>query len=167
MTNVTLSSGAGGVVRQRRNVGEIDAWGLEADLAWRMTETLEIGLTGAWTTAEVDGGTAAAQLTGLRPAQTPEVALSATVLWEPIEPLRLRATARHEGDRWDDDLNTRRLSAATSLDLRVDWRATPTVDLYLAAENVTDAAVQTARTGDGIVSYDQPRTVRVGMVWRP
>lgn len=167
VTNVTIGPGGGGVIRQRQNAGDVDAWGLEADLAWRVASSFELSVTGAWTTAEVDGGSAAPQLTGLRPAQTPEVALSATALWTPIEPLRLRAVVRHEGDRWDDDLNTRRLSAATSLDLRADWTVTPAVDFYVAAENVTDARVQTAQTFDGIESYDQPRTVRVGMVWRP
>jgi hypothetical protein len=44
---------------------------------------------------------------------------------------------------------------------------TSAVDLYLSAENVTDAAVETARTFDGIKSHDQPRTLRVGIIWRP
>lgn len=181
VTNVTIGFGpgvipalpaggfipAGGVLRQRQNAGDVDAYGLEADVGYRFSETFEVRVSGAWTRAEVDGGSQAPQLTGLRPAQTPEVAITAEAAWTPITPLTLRAVARHEGDRWDDDLNTRALSAATSLDLRADWRLSPAVALYIAAENLTDAAIETAQTGDGIESYDQPRTVRVGLVWRP
>jgi vitamin B12 transporter len=178
VTNVTIGVGpgvfpvagfvpAGGVLRQRRNAGDVDAWGLEADLGWTVSDRLRLKLSGAWTRAEVDGGSAAPQLTGLRPAQTPELAISAEAVWTPIAPLTLRLAVRHEGDRFDDDLNSRALSAATSADLRADWRLTPAVGLYVAAENVTDAAVETAQTFDGIESYDQPRTVRIGVVWRP
>ncbi|MES2036143.1 MAG: TonB-dependent receptor, partial [Pseudomonadota bacterium] len=181
VTNVTIGFGpgvipalpaggfipAGGVLRQRQNAGDVDAFGLEVEAGYRWGETFAVKLSGAWTEAEVDGGADAPQLTGLRPAQTPEVAVSGEAVWTPVAPLSLRATVRYEGDRWDDDLNTRELSAATSLDLRADWRVTPAATLYLAAENVTDAAIETAQTGDGIESYDQPRTVRVGLVWRP
>lgn len=178
VTNVTVGFGpgtfpvagfvpGGGVLRQRRNAGDVDAWGLEADLGWTVSDRLRLKLSGAWTRAEVDGGSAAPQLTGLRPAQTPELAISAEAVWTPLAPLTLRLAVRHEGDRFDDDLNTRALSAATSADLRADWRLTPAVDLYLSAENITDAAVETAQTFDGIESYDQPRTVRIGVVWRP
>ncbi|HRD47828.1 MAG TPA: TonB-dependent receptor, partial [Caulobacter sp.] len=178
VTNVTIGFGpgvfpvagfipAGGVLRQRQNAGDIDAWGVEAELDWRVTDSLDLRLAGAWTQAEVDGGSAAPQLTGLRPAQTPEVAMSAEARWEPIEPLMLRFTVRHEGERWDDDLNTRRLSAATTLDMRADWSVTNRTVLYLAVENFADAEVETAQTGDGIESFDQPRTVRIGLIWRP
>ncbi len=178
VTNVTIGVGpgtfpvagfipAGGVLRQRQNAGDVDAWGLEAELDWRVTTDLDLRLSGAWTSAEVDGGSAAPQLTGLRPAQTPDVAVSAEVAWRPIDRLALRLTLRHEGERWDDDLNTRRLSAATTADLRADWDVTPGVRLYLAAENLTDAAVETAQTADGFESFDQPRTVRIGLIWRP
>jgi outer membrane receptor protein involved in Fe transport len=178
VTNVTIGFGpgtfpvagfipAGGVLRQRQNAGDIDAWGVEADLTWEPAYGVSFRLAGAWTTAEVDGGSHAPQLTGLRPAQTPEVSLSAEAAWKATRTLWLRATVRHEGDRWDDDLNTRRLAAATSLDLRADWWPDEALGFYIAGENVTDAAVETAQTGDGIESYDQPRTVRVGIVWRP
>ena len=178
VTNVTIGFGpgvfpvagfipAGGVLRQRQNAGDIEAWGLEAEATWTISPALSIQLSGAWTSAEVDGGSAAPQLTGLRPAQTPEVAISAQARWRPLEPLTLTLALRHEGERWDDDLNTRKLSAATTVDLRADWRILPSATLYVAAENLSDAEVETAQTVDGIESFDQPRTVRLGVVWRP
>jgi outer membrane receptor protein involved in Fe transport len=158
---------AGGVLRQRQNAGDIDAWGVEAELAGDFGPARTWRLSAAWTTAEVDGGTSAPQLTGLRPAQTPELAVTAETVWRPLDRLTVRSTLRYESERFDDDLNLRRLSAAFSSDLRIDWRATSTANVYAAVENLSDAEVETGQTANGIESFDMPRTVRVGLIWRP
>jgi len=178
VTNVTIGFGpgafpvagfvpAGGVLRQRQNAGDIDAWGLETELAGDAGSSLSWRVSATWTRAEVDGGTAAPQLTGLRPAQTPELAASVEAVWRPTDALSLRLALRHEGERFDDDLNLRELSPATSADLRADWRVTTGLGLYVAVDNLTDAEVETGQTADGVESFDMPRTVRVGLVWRP
>lgn len=165
VTNVTIPGGGG--VRQRRNVGEINAVGLEAEASRWWGETLGLRLAGAWTRAEVDGAAAAPQLTGLRPAQTPEVSVTADFTWRPVAPLILLASVRYEGQRWEDDLNSRSLGAATTLDLRADWKLSGQASLWLALDNATDEAVETGQTGDGIESFDAPRTVRVGLRLTP
>lgn len=155
----------GGVLRQRQNAGRVDAYGVEAEVA-RSWETTSLRLAAAYTDAEVDGGSAAPQLTGLRPAQTPRLTAVAEGGWRPAARLNLRAVVRYEGDRWDDDLNTRKLSAGTQVNLRADWTVSRNVTLYAAAENLLDAKIETAETGDGLESFDQPRTVRAGLVLR-
>ncbi len=178
VTNVTIGFGpgtfpvagfipAGGVLRQRRNAGDIDAFGLEADVGGDLTSALAWTLSGAWTRAEVDGGAAAPQLTGLRPAQTPRLSASADAVWRPVGAVTARLTVRYEGERFDDDLNQRRLSPALSADLRGDWQAGATIGVYAAIENLADARVETGETADGVESFDSPRTVRIGLVWRP
>ncbi|RYF92335.1 MAG: TonB-dependent receptor [Caulobacteraceae bacterium] len=178
MTNVTIGVGpgtfpiagfipAGGVLRQRQNAGDIDAVGVEAELSRQWGEAFGLRLAGAWTDAEVDGGSVAPQLTGLRPAQTPKVSATADVTWRVAEPLKLTAQVRYEGQRWEDDLNSRSLGAATTLDLRADWRLSGKVGLWLALDNVTDEAVETGQTADGIESFDAPRAVRIGLRFTP
>ncbi|MDP2228026.1 MAG: TonB-dependent receptor, partial [Moraxellaceae bacterium] len=82
ITNVTIGQGprtfpiagfvpAGGVLRQRQNVGVIEAWGLELS-ADRDLGPWTVRFDAVATKAEVDGGSVAPQLNGLRPAQTPE-----------------------------------------------------------------------------------------------
>ena len=102
----------------------------------------------------------------LRPAQTPALTLSAAAGWRPVEPLTLRLTIRHEGERFEDDLNETELGAFTEVGLRADWTVTRAVTLYAQAENLTGEAAQTGVSG-GDDLYDQPRTVRVGLIVRP
>ncbi|HEY9216603.1 MAG TPA: TonB-dependent receptor, partial [Phenylobacterium sp.] len=156
----------GGVLRQRQNAGQIEAVGLELDAATDLFETLSLRAGLAATQAEVDGGTAAPQLTGKRPAQTAEVTVTAGAEWRPLEPLTLTADLRYESDRFEDDLNLRVLEAAVSLDLRAGWRVGEGVELYAAADNLFDAEIEVGETADGIESFAAPRTVRVGLSLR-
>lgn len=178
VTNVTIGVGpatfpvagfipAGGVLRQRQNAGDIDAWGLEGSLNGSAGAHVTWTAMAAYTAARVDGGTVAPQLTGLRPAQTPRLSASAEGVWTPTGVVTLRASVRYEGERFDDDLNQRRLSPAVSGDVRADWRMTPRVSLYFAVENLTDADIETGQTADGTESFDMPRTARIGLIWRP
>jgi outer membrane receptor protein involved in Fe transport len=111
---------AGGVLRQRQNAGTIEATGVElnAEQRWdRITLTAAV----SWTDAELDGGTAAPQLTGLRPAQAPEWSATAGIDWRTTDRLTLSSRARYESARFDDDLNSRTLDAALTLDARADY----------------------------------------------
>jgi outer membrane receptor protein involved in Fe transport len=154
---------AGGVLRQRRNVGVIDAIGLEAEAERRWGDRLRLRGSVSYTDAEVDGGMEAPQLTGKRPAQAPRVTATAVFDWRATDRLTLAADVRHESARFEDDLNSRRLSAATSVDAEGSYRILPSTRVFLQLRNVLDEAVETGRTADGVVGYDAPRTVRLGL----
>ncbi|MFN4177455.1 TonB-dependent receptor [Phenylobacterium sp.] len=177
ITNVTIGFGpgtfptagfvpAGGVLRQRRNAGQIEAWGVEAEASGDLWAALSWRVAGAFTDAEVDGGTAAPQLTGLRPAQTPKYTVTGGLEWRPAAALNLSLDARYESARWEDDLNSRRLNAGVLVDARAAWRLSETSEVYLAAENLTDEALEVGETADGVESYSAPRTIRVGFAIR-
>lgn len=163
IVNVTLSEGASGVIRQRQNAGRISAWGVELNGAAPLTPVLS--LTGAlsWTDAEVDGGTAAPQLTGLRPAQAPRWSATAGLEWRATKRLTLSMAARYESARFDDDLNSRMLDAALTADTRVEWNLNDRAVLWAAADNLFDAEVQTARTADDVAGYGPPRRISLGL----
>ncbi len=176
VANVTIGAGpgtfpvagfipAGGVLRQRQNAGQIDAYGIEVEVE-RRWESVSLRLAGAYTEAEVDGGSQAPQLTGLRPAQTPRLSLTGEAGWRPTPALNLRTVVRYEGERYDDDLNTRQLAAGVEVGLRADWSVTRAMTLYAAADNLLNAKIETAQTGDGLESFDQPRTLRIGAILR-
>ena len=177
ITNVTLGVGpgvfptagfipAGGTLRQRQNAGEIRAWGLEAEASGDAGAALGWRLAGAYTDAEVRGGTVARQLTGLRPAQTPRWTATAGLDARLGERLSTSADLRYESARWEDDLNTRRLSAGAVLDISAEWALNVRSAIYVAADNVANAKLEVGETADRVESFAAPRTVRVGFRYR-
>jgi len=172
VVNVTVGAGpatfpiagfipAGGVLRQRRNAGTIDAVGLELDAAWRPTGGLALRAALSATDARLDGGTAAPQLTGLRPAQAPIWSATAGIDWIFAPDWTLSADVRWESRRFDDDLNSRILDPAPTIDARVA-RAFGPVAVWVEALNLTDADLETAETGTGVASFAPPRTLWIG-----
>ena len=177
ITNVTLGHGpggfphagyvaAGGTLYERENAGQVNAYGLEGEADHRFGSRLRLSAAVSYTHARVDGGSAAPQLTGLRPAQTPEAAVTATADWRPMPRLGLSGEIRYESARFDDDQNTRPIAAGTGVNARMDYRVQGAASLYVSAENLLGAAIQTGRTAVGVISYDAPRVVTVGLAYR-
>jgi iron complex outermembrane recepter protein len=154
---------AGGVLRERENVGEIDATGLEADAAQALGGGFSLTGSLAWTDSRVDGGSKAPQLDGKRPALTPKLTADAGVRWAPNAAFSVLIDGRYESARYDDDLNTMRLRSAVTADLRADWRLRPGLAAFLAIDNLFDTKVQTDQVVGGPYSYDAPTIVRVGI----
>jgi vitamin B12 transporter len=178
ITNVTIGVGpgiilpiagfipAGGTLRQRQNAGEINAWGVEGDASGDVASTLSWRAAFAYTHARVDGGATAPQLTGLRPAQTPEWTVTAGLDWHVLEKLTLSGNLRYVSAQFDDDQNIRRLAPGADLDARAAWSLGPDREVYLAIDNVADAKISTGKTADFVDSYSEPRTFRVGFSYR-
>ena len=154
---------AGGSLRQRGNVARIDAVGVEARVEQRW-EMFGVRLAASYTNAEVDGGTEAPQLTGLRPAQAPEFAATAGIDWYAPYGFTVRLDLRYEGDRFEDDLNSRPLDEAFTVDVRVDYQITDHVSIYGAVDNLFDAEVQTRLTS--VYEYGPPQLWRIGLAYR-
>ncbi|HUY04506.1 MAG TPA: TonB-dependent receptor, partial [Rhodocyclaceae bacterium] len=168
ITNVTIgTSSAGGALRQRQNAGDINAVGFEGDATAQLLPDFGIHAAVAFTDARVHAVATAAQLDGKRPAQAPVATITAGATWHPLVPLGLTADLRFESARFDDDLNSRRLGSAVTLDLRADWTVTPDWSVYIAADNITDARIATAVDATGVVSYDAPRLVSAGITYVP
>ena len=180
VTNVTIGVGpgtiagfpgagfipAGGTLRQRQNAGAIKAWGVETEAELKLSQRVSLHAAADYTHAEVDGGLVAPQLTGLRPAQTPRLTITAGAKWRVIDALSLEGDLRYESARFDDDQNSRRLDSATRFDARAEWAFSPAVSIFAAADNLFDANIQTGRTADGAISFDAPRVFRAGLTIR-
>ncbi len=174
--NVTLGVGpgtfprvgflpAGSVYRQRQNLGRIEAWGLEADAAWRLG-ALDLRAALAATEAEVTRAVAAPQLEGLQPAQAPELTATMGALWRINPAWSLAIDARWESARWEDDLNTRRLSPALNADARLTWALTERAGLSLMVENLFDEDIEIGETATGVESFAPARIVSIGLSLR-
>ncbi|MBU1345409.1 MAG: TonB-dependent receptor [Alphaproteobacteria bacterium] len=174
IVNVTLGQGPGvfpragfvpegGALRQRQNAGTIKAYGLELNGEHRFGESLTVAGALSATDARVDGGAAAPQLTGLRPAQAPIWSAVAGLDWRVLDGLTLAARARYESRRFDDDLNSRVLDAALTVDGRAEWAVRDGQVVYAAVDNLFDEDVEVSETGGGVLGFGPPRTVRLGV----
>lgn len=160
IANVTI----GPNLRQRRNVAAIRAKGIEAAAnvrsgAWSASGSL------AWTSAKVRGGLGAGVLDGMRPAQVPELAASATLAWQPRDGWRLSATLRHTGSQFEDDLETDVLPAATTLDAYAEVVLGQGFAFVFRGENLTGERIVT-RNQAGSIDLGAPRTLWLGVKLR-
>jgi outer membrane receptor protein involved in Fe transport len=174
VTNVTLALGpytdpvagfvpAGGALLQRRNVGAVDAYGLEGEADVRLAPDLSLEAALDWTHARVDGGEAAAGLTGLEPAETPAAVATASIDWKPAPRLRLVASAHYESRRYVDDQNKLALAPDTVTNLRAEYSPSPRLTLFAAADNLLAAKIQQNESTLGLYSYGAPRVISVGL----
>lgn len=155
IANVTVGTN----LRQRRNVEAIEARGLEVTGALAISD-FDLSGSLAWTHSRVRADGSA--MDGLRPAQVPDLMLSATAGWRPFAGASLSATLRHVGRQYEDDLETDALRAATTLDLFGELGLTRGVSLFVRGENLFDAAVVTRNVG-GSIDLGTPRTLWVGL----
>jgi outer membrane receptor protein involved in Fe transport len=73
---------------------------------------------------------------------------------------------RRIGAQFEDDLNSRMLKGATTLDASASWPLAGRLQLVARAENVTNALVMATLNGDGSVERATPRTLWIGLKLR-
>ncbi|MFL6787765.1 MAG: TonB-dependent receptor plug domain-containing protein [Sphingomicrobium sp.] len=172
IANVTLGQGpgvfpgvgfvaAGGEYRQRQNLEAVKAEGLEASAELKRGPWLaRAGLS--LVDASVDGHGAASPLNGLRPAQTPRFSVTGTVGWERGS-RAITLALRHVGNQYEDDLNQRKLPAATTVDAFAAWPIVRDLQLVLRGENLFGERVVAGIGGDGAIERAAPRTLWLGL----
>lgn len=157
IANVTI----GANLRQRQNIDEIRARGIEAS-ARATLGAFDFAGSLAWTDAAARGSGTAAALDGLRPAQTPRWSASGTLGWRPTAEARVALTVRHVGSQFEDDLETDLLPPATTVDLYAEAPLTHRIAIVLRGENLTDETIVTRNQG-GSMDYGAPRTFWAGV----
>jgi outer membrane receptor protein involved in Fe transport len=172
IANVTLGQGpgnfpgvgfvaAGGTYRQRQNINAVAVRGIEAGAEWtRGPWSVSAGASLAHARVEAMG--AAGFLDGLRPAQTPNFAVTLAGGWDKGGK-GLQFVVHRVGAQFEDDLNSRRLKAATTVDLHAYWPLTRQLQLVARGENVTNKLVMAGINGDGSVERATPRTWWIGL----
>ena len=172
IANVTLGQGpgafpgvgfvpAGGTYRQRENVDAVKVRGIEASAAWsRGPWLVQAGMS--WTRARMEASGAPAFLDGLRPAQTPDFAATLAFGWQQGGK-GAQIILRRVGSQYEDDLNTRVLKPATTVDAFASWPLTRRLQLIGRAENLFDRLVMAGVNGDGSIERAAPRTLWIGL----
>ncbi|MEL6237355.1 MAG: TonB-dependent receptor [Pseudomonadota bacterium] len=157
IANVTLEEN----LRQRQNLPAIDAQGIEAT-AFVVLGQVSFDGSLTYTDATIDGQETSAALDGNRPPQTPDFSASATLAWEPAEGWRLASTLRHTSAQFEDDQETDRLPAATTLDLFATAPLSKELSVVVRAENLFDEEIVT-RNAAGAIDLGVPQTFWAGV----
>lgn len=157
IANVTIGTN----LRERRNVDAIRSRGLELDAALPLGPVRFDGSL-ALIDAKVEASGASLALNGMRPAQVPKSTASGTLSWTPAPGWLLATTLKHTGMQFEDDLQTDRLPAATTLDAVVRVPVGKRLSVILRGENLTDEQVLT-RNQSGSIDYGTPRTIWFGL----
>ena len=154
---------AGGLGRQRLNLDRTRVQGFELSARWTPLAALSLTADYLYNDATVREATVAPNLAGKRLAQVPRHVASFGATWSPVKSLTLTPRVRFLGRQFEDDENLLRLGAALVVDLGVSYQLTPACALYLNAENLTDARIETGRSTDGLVNTGTPRLVLGGL----
>jgi outer membrane receptor protein involved in Fe transport len=172
IANVTLGAGpgmfpgvgfvaAGGTFRQRQNIDALQVRGIEASAEWA-SGSWSVRAGASLTHARMRSTGAAAFLDGLRPAQTPNFSAILAAGWE-RGGKGAQIELRHVGPQFEDDVNSRTLKGATTVDAYASWPLTPRLQLVARGENLLDKLVMAGINGDGSVERATPRTVWIGL----
>lgn len=152
---------ADGFYRVRRNLDAIRSTGLEVDARW---DRGPWSVRAPWSHVDprVEASGEVTALAWLRPAQTPRDLLSGSLAWR-RGGVVISGTVRHAARQFDDDLNTRALAPATTLDSYLALPATRALAVQLRGENLFDDRVEAGISGVNIIERATPRTVWIGL----
>ena len=172
VSNVTLGAGpgqfpqvgfvgAGGTFRQRMNVDAIVAKGVEVSGSakvgpWALNASYSLS------DALVHASGAQAALDRKRPAQSPKHQASATLAWTKQEGPLVSATLHYTSGQFEDDLESRRLPDALTVDAFASLPVALGGHLILRAENLLDAKVVSGVSATGIQDLGTPMTIWIG-----
>jgi outer membrane receptor protein involved in Fe transport len=152
---------AAGAFRQRQNLDAVKVRGVEIGAEWTSGPwALRAGAS--LTHARMETSGAAANLNGLRPAQTPNFAATLSASWEQGG-RGAEIVVRRVGAQFEDDLNSEVLKGATTLDASASWPLGRRLQLVGRAENLTNALVMATINADGSIERATPRTLWIGL----
>lgn len=172
--NVTLARGpgtfplfgtiaAGGVGRQRLNLDRTRVRGLEFAARWTPARTVTVTGDYLLNDAVVRRAPIAPALVGNRVAQVPRKSAALGVIWQASPKTNLTPRVRWIGRQFEDDENQLTLGEVVIADLSVTRSLTKYVEIFLTAENLGNARIETGRSADGIVNIGTPRLVVGGI----
>jgi len=161
--NVTLNPHSSPILAEKENLGRTRSRGLELDGVIHLDPHVQISAGYAYTDATVVQytSTAGPSLVGLDVPQVPRQQFTWEArYWNPSR-LLLSLQGRFVGQQFDDSLNQYPLARFYAMDLLIGRNVNHHLEVFAAAENVTDERYQVARTPT--LSVGPPILFRVGM----
>jgi outer membrane receptor protein involved in Fe transport len=161
VSNVTLTSTAALITRQRENLGRTRSQGVDVSAQTKISKALTLETAYQYAAAVVLSFPANASLVGLTVPQVPRNVATAQLRYSNPKTLTFAMQARYVGKQFDDDQNQFPLNGFFTADAYLSRRIRRGIDLYGAAENIFDRRYQVARTP--IVQLGPPVMARAGL----
>jgi len=160
VANVTLTTTAALITRQRQNLGSLRSRGLELSVESRLPGHFSVRSAYQFADATVLSSPGNPALVGLLIPQVPRHQVTFTASYSPARWV-LSAQARVAGRQFDDDQNLLPLSSLFTADLFASHSMTHWADLYVAGENLFDRRYMVGRTPTP--TWGPPLMVRAGV----
>ncbi|RIK95328.1 MAG: hypothetical protein DCC73_02840 [Proteobacteria bacterium] len=154
----------GGTLSQRRNLDRVRALGLETSLTWTPNPTWTIEAQYLLSAPKVTKADAQPNLVGERPPQTSRHQGNVSIVWAPdTGPFNARLTIHGSSQAFEDGLNMQSIDGYVAADVHLGYQLTPTASLFLAAENILGATIETGNSASGLITIGTPRLISVGI----
>jgi outer membrane receptor protein involved in Fe transport len=158
--NRTLETTPALITRQRQNIGETRARGVEVDLEGRLSARLRFSAGYLFVDSRVTSSSESAALVGKRVPQVPRHQASFQMVGT-FGAASLAVVGRYGSAQYEDDLNSLRLPGYTTLDAVGSVSVSRAVEVFLAGENLTGIRVVTGKTPR--TNLGPPRQFRGGL----
>ncbi len=161
IANITLTSTAAQITRQRQNSDSIRAQGAEFEVDARLNQRLSAAGQIVFTSSHFRGSKGTPAVEGKDVPQVPVVQGGFSLTF--VDPRWVTASTqiRFSGEQYDDDLNEFILGGYGVWDVQFSRTVTRGLTGFLALENILDQVYDTGRTPIRTVGW--PRTVRFGV----
>ena len=167
--NVTTDPTSSPVLRQKENLGRIRSRGVEVDGIIHVNHNIQVSAGYDFTAATVVNYTVPAgevSLLGLRVAQVPRNVFTWEArYWNPSR-IMLSLQGRFVGNQFDDDQNLHPLGRFYTMDLQIGRNLTRNLEVFAAAENLTDERYNVANTptaNGSLYNIGPPLLYRIGL----
>jgi len=167
--NVTTDATSSPVIRQKENLGRIRSRGVELDGVVHISRDVQLSAGYDFTAATVVNYTVPPgeiSLLGNRVAQVPRNVFTWEArYWNPSR-FMLSVQGRFVGNQFDDDQNQYPLGRFYTMDLQVGRNVTRNLEVFAAAENITDERYNVANTPTAtgsLFNIGPPILYRVGL----
>lgn len=161
IANVTQSTTAALITRQRENLGSTRARGVEARAEIELSKRLGVAAQYQFADALVTSYPADSRLIGLRVPEVPQHEFTFQAHYSNPRVLTVALQGRTTSPAFDDDQNTLTLDSYFKMDAFISRRLNSYAELYVGGENLFNQHYMVARTP--IVTLGSPLTARAGL----
>jgi len=156
---------AGGVCRQRANLGRMQSRGIESALEFDLRADLALSVDYMFNRSRIVEAEQP-ELVGTFNKHSPVHQIVVTTRYENPRWVNIALSLRRVSERYEDDLNSLYIAGFGVGDVRVARAVTKGLEAFLSIENLSDRTYIVGRATDGTSTVGAPRLFRAGLRMR-